>query len=318
MPRAKVCLFFPSLFFYMSLAPPTLFCAACHQIFTHSHFSLSPAKSASLRTKSKNHHHIFVSNTHFLLTTMQQETDSSAKSSAAAIRIRENQRRSRARRKEYVEGMQRKLQDFETKGVAATLEMQQAARDVAIENSRLKMLLAHNGIGMDAVESFLQSFKGQDAAEAEQYAAKIATAESIASLGRASTVATLFPEHAHIDKLAVLASASMQQQSGSASNGHDSDTTITSDDSTTGPSTGPVTPSSSHMNAPSPSDVDFSSEAPQTMSCDAAAHIIAQMQGCGFREQASKGGHLEGGQNGDYLIQNSAFLKILEAASIFN
>lgn len=219
---------------------------------------------------------------------------------------------------EYVEGMQRKLQDFETKGVAATLEMQQAARDVAIENSRLKMLLAHNGIGMDAVESFLQSFKGQDAAEAEQYAAKIATAESIASLGRASTVATLFPEHAHIDKLAVLASASMQQQSGSASNGHDSDTTITSDDSTTGPSTGPVTPSSSHMNAPSPSEVDFSSEAPQTMSCDAAAHIIAQMQGCGFREQASKGGHLEGGQNGDYLIQNSAFLKILEAASIFN
>lgn len=248
---------------------------------------------------------------------MQQETDSSAKSSAAAIRIRENQRRSRARRKEYVEGMQRKLQDFETKGVAATLEMQQAARDVAIENSRLKMLLAHSGIGVEAVESFLQSFKGQDAAEAEQYAAKIATAESIASLGRASTVATLFPEHAHIDKLAVLASASMQQQNGgsASTSGHDSDTTITSDDSTTGPSTGPVTPSSSHMNAPSPSD-DF--EAPQTMSCDAAAHIIAQMQGCGFREQVSKGGHLEGGQNSDYLIQNSAFLKILEAASIFN
>lgn len=249
---------------------------------------------------------------------MQQETDSSAKSSAAAIRIRENQRRSRARRKEYVEGMQRKLQDFESKGVAATLEMQQAARDVAIENSRLKMLLAHNGIGMDAVENFLQSFKGQDATEAEQYAAKIATAESIASLGRASTVATLFPEHAHIDKLAVLASASMQQQSSSSASasGHDSDTTITSDDSTTGPSTGPVTPNSSHMNAPSPSDVDF--EAPQTMSCDAAAHIIAQMQGCGFREP-SKGGPLEAaGQNSDYLIQNSAFLKILEAASIFN
>lgn len=256
---------------------------------------------------------------------MQQETDSSAKSSAAAVRIRENQRRSRARRKEYVEGMQRKLQDFETKGVDATLEMQQAARDVAIENSRLKMLLAHSGIGMDAVESFLQSFKGQDAAEAEQYAANITTAESIASLGRASTVATLFPEHAHIDKLAVLASASMQQQSGgSGSSGssasasdHDSDTTIASDDSTTGPSTGPVTPNSSHMNAPSPSDADF--EAPQTMSCDAAAHIIAQMQGCGFRGPSSKGGHLQSdGQNSDYLIQNSAFLKILEAASIFN
>jgi hypothetical protein len=242
---------------------------------------------------------------------MQQETDNSAKSSAAAVRIRENQRRSRARRKEYVEGMQRKLQDFESKGVSATLEMQQAARDVAIENSRLKLLLAHNGITVEAVENFLQSFKGQDASEAEQYAAKIATAESIAALGRASTVATLFPEHAHVDKLAVLASASMQQ---SVSSGHDSDTTITSDDSTTGPSTGPVTPNSSNMNAPSPSEADF--EAPQTMSCDAAAHIIAQMQGCGLREPSK--GNLENNSQSDYLIQNSAFLKILEAASIFN
>jgi hypothetical protein len=43
------------------------------------------------------------------------------------------------------------------------------------------------------------------------------------------------------------------------------------------------------------------------------------MQGCGFQAPSSKGGHLEGGgQGGDYLIQNSAFLKILEAASIFN
>lgn len=318
--------FFLSFFFSTCHWPPHAFFVQHVTKFSHtltSHF-LPPNLHLSAPTrKHHHHHHIFI--TLFLLTIMQQDTDSSAKSSAAAIRIRENQRRSRARRKEYVEGMQRKLQDFETKGVAATLEMQQAARDVAIENSRLKMLLAHSGVGVDAVESFLQSFKGQDAAEAEQYAAKIATAESIASLGRASTVATLFPEHAHIDKLAVLASASMQQQNGSgtsasastSTSGHDSDTTITSDDSTTGPSTGPVTPSSSHMNAPSPSDVDFSSEAPQTMSCDAAAHIIAQMQGCGFREPSSKGGHLEG-QNSDYLIQNSAFLKILEAASIFN
>ncbi|KAL7791447.1 hypothetical protein V8C37DRAFT_157268 [Trichoderma ceciliae] len=246
----------------------------------------------------------------------KQETDGSAKSSAAAIRIRENQRRSRARRKEYVEGMQRKLQDFESRGVSATLEMQQAARDVAIENSRLRLLLSHNGVTIEAVENFLQSFKGQDASEAseaseaEQQAAKIATAESIAALGRSSTVAMLFPEHAHVDKLAVLASASMQQ----SASGHDSDGTVTSDDSTTGPSTGPVTPNSSAINAPSPSEADY--EAPQTMSCDAAAHIIAQMQGCGLREPCK--GNLEASSQNDYLIQNSAFLKILEAASIFN
>ncbi|KOS17225.1 hypothetical protein ESCO_005964 [Escovopsis weberi] len=96
-----------------------------------------------------------------------KEGDNAAKTSAAAIRIRENQRRSRARRKEYVEGMQRKLQEYETKGVAATLEMQQAARDVAIENSRLRLLLAHSGVSGLAIDSFLQSFKHQDAAEAE-------------------------------------------------------------------------------------------------------------------------------------------------------
>ncbi|KAH6611512.1 tbp-associated factor iif [Trichoderma cornu-damae] len=208
--------------------------------------------------------------------------------------------------------MQRKLQEFESKGVSATLEMQQAARDVAIENSRLRLLLAHNGIAVEAVEAFLHSFKGQDANEAEQHAAKIATAESIAALGRSSTVAALFPEHAHVDKLAVLASASIQQ----SASGHDSDGTITSDDSTTAPSTGPVTPNSSHMNAPSPGDGDHF-EAPQTMSCDAAAHIIAQMQGCGLREEPSEGSPEAGNQN-DYLIQNSAFLKILEAASIFD
>ncbi|KAG7434737.1 hypothetical protein Forpi1262_v003883 [Fusarium oxysporum f. sp. raphani] len=59
----------------------------------------------------------------------------------SAVRIRDNQRRSRARHKEYVEGLQKKLQDYERRGVEATLEMQQAARSVAVENSRLKILL---------------------------------------------------------------------------------------------------------------------------------------------------------------------------------
>ncbi|KAF4964984.1 hypothetical protein FSARC_7162 [Fusarium sarcochroum] len=84
----------------------------------------------------------------------------------SAVRIRDNQRRSRARHKEYVEGLQKKLQDYERRGVEATLEMQQAARSVAVENSRLKILLGYHGITNDDVEKFLQSFPDQPASDA--------------------------------------------------------------------------------------------------------------------------------------------------------
>jgi hypothetical protein len=84
----------------------------------------------------------------------------------SAVRIRDNQRRSRARHKEYVEGLQKKLQDYERRGVEATLEMQQAARSVAVENSRLKILLGYHGITNDDVEKFLQSFPDQSVSDA--------------------------------------------------------------------------------------------------------------------------------------------------------
>lgn len=84
----------------------------------------------------------------------------------SAIRIRDNQRRSRARHKEYVEGLQAKLQDYERRGVEATLEMQQAARNVALENSRLRMLLGYHGVATEEVDKFLQAFPDQPATEA--------------------------------------------------------------------------------------------------------------------------------------------------------
>ncbi|KAM5344779.1 hypothetical protein ACJ41O_010641 [Fusarium nematophilum] len=84
----------------------------------------------------------------------------------SAIRIRDNQRRSRARHKEYVEGLQKKLQDFERRGVEATLQMQQAARNVAVENSRLKILLGYHGVTNEEIDKFLQSFPDQPATDA--------------------------------------------------------------------------------------------------------------------------------------------------------
>ncbi|KAL9102695.1 MAG: hypothetical protein Q9163_002186 [Psora crenata] len=54
------------------------------------------------------------------------------------IRIRNNQRRARARQKEYIQDLEAKLQNYERKGVEATIEVQNAARSVAEENVRLR------------------------------------------------------------------------------------------------------------------------------------------------------------------------------------
>ncbi|EAT83278.2 hypothetical protein SNOG_09086 [Parastagonospora nodorum SN15] len=76
---------------------------------------------------------------------------------ASALRIRENQRRSRNRRKELIDELQGRIQKYEREGVAATQEMQRAARKVAEENARLRSLLAHHGILQDEVDAFLRS-----------------------------------------------------------------------------------------------------------------------------------------------------------------
>lgn len=81
----------------------------------------------------------------------------------SSIRIRENQRRSRNQRKELIQDLQRRVQDYEAKGIAATQEMQRAARKVAEENARLKSLLASRGVSHEEVDAYLRSF---DAASA--------------------------------------------------------------------------------------------------------------------------------------------------------
>ena len=69
---------------------------------------------------------------------------------------RDNQRRSRARHKEYVEDIKRKLLDLEERGVQATVEVQQAARKVAEENRLLRELLACKGVCQQEVDEFLR------------------------------------------------------------------------------------------------------------------------------------------------------------------
>lgn len=77
---------------------------------------------------------------------------------ANLLRIRENQRRSRARRKDHVQELEAKLRQCELQGVEASLEIQLAARRVADENKRLRKLLAQYG----AVDASLGTSGGID------------------------------------------------------------------------------------------------------------------------------------------------------------
>jgi hypothetical protein len=72
-------------------------------------------------------------------------------------RIRDNQRRSRARRKKYLEDLEARLQNYELQCTRASSEIQAAARRVADENEKLRILLARYGIGDDTVVAYLQS-----------------------------------------------------------------------------------------------------------------------------------------------------------------
>ncbi|KAI0450647.1 hypothetical protein F5B21DRAFT_417282 [Xylaria acuta] len=75
---------------------------------------------------------------------------------ADAAQNRENQQRSRARRKEYLASLEARVRDFENREVQATLAMQRAAREVAWVNERLMELLAARGVPRDEVDGFLR------------------------------------------------------------------------------------------------------------------------------------------------------------------
>lgn len=53
-------------------------------------------------------------------------------------RVRDNQRRARARQRDYLQELEARLQKYEKQGIQATIEVQSAARAVAKENERLR------------------------------------------------------------------------------------------------------------------------------------------------------------------------------------
>lgn len=82
---------------------------------------------------------------------------SAKKEKANLARIRDNQRRSRARRKEYLQELEARLRQCELQGIEASSEIQMAARRVADENKKLRMLLSQHGVGEDNIDAYLQT-----------------------------------------------------------------------------------------------------------------------------------------------------------------
>lgn len=73
-----------------------------------------------------------------------------------SVRIRNNQRRSRARRKEYIEDLEQRVRRFERQGIEATTEVQTAARKVARENALLRTLLVAKGVSNPQIDEYLR------------------------------------------------------------------------------------------------------------------------------------------------------------------
>ncbi|KAF4587226.1 hypothetical protein GQ602_003919 [Ophiocordyceps camponoti-floridani] len=72
-------------------------------------------------------------------------------------RIRDNQRRSRARRREYLQDLEQRLRAYDLQGIEASTEVQMAARRVAEENRQLRELLNRHGVDDNHIALFLQS-----------------------------------------------------------------------------------------------------------------------------------------------------------------
>jgi hypothetical protein len=80
--------------------------------------------------------------------------------SASLTRIRNNQRRSRARRKEYLAELEDRVQKLERRGPQVNAEILAAAQRALAENVLLRSLLGDRGVPSSEVETCLQSSHG--------------------------------------------------------------------------------------------------------------------------------------------------------------
>ncbi len=88
---------------------------------------------------------------------------STKSSSKELARIRFNQQNSRARKRIYVQELEKKVEEMKAKGSHASIELQAAARKVDQENRCLRLMLKRAGINESDVERELRHWEGSDA-----------------------------------------------------------------------------------------------------------------------------------------------------------
>jgi hypothetical protein len=88
---------------------------------------------------------------------LQLQLPDSAQREAIRARRRENQRQSRARKREYLLELEKRLRLCELQGIEASTEIQSAARRVAEENRQLRELLHKHEISEEYIGHYLQA-----------------------------------------------------------------------------------------------------------------------------------------------------------------
>ncbi|KAH7305594.1 hypothetical protein B0I35DRAFT_444084 [Stachybotrys elegans] len=123
---------------------------------------------------------------------------------AKTHRLTENKRRYRARRKEYVSDLERRLAEAREQGIKATVEVQLEARRVIVENGRLRDLLLLAGFSDEDVNVWTtcgQGVNGGDGAyhnrrrDVERRATLCATLTADSSIVATERVKTCSPDN---------------------------------------------------------------------------------------------------------------------------
>lgn len=90
-------------------------------------------------------------------------------SSSRLSRIRDNQRRSRARKREYIEDLEGRWKKCQDLGVQANVELQKAAQKVIEENILLRKILGELGLETAHVDKRVQELKVTAIAEGNDF-----------------------------------------------------------------------------------------------------------------------------------------------------
>ncbi|XXG94405.1 hypothetical protein Hte_000661 [Hypoxylon texense] len=72
-------------------------------------------------------------------------------------RIRDNQRRSRARRRQYIRELEVQIESYRTRGIEVTAEIQRAAQRVAEQNKKMRVLLNSLSFNNERISYFLRT-----------------------------------------------------------------------------------------------------------------------------------------------------------------